>query len=137
MLIPYILSKDRVEGCLIDFRITLIVAYFQFEMMQIVLGCLLIKIKIDVMLVFICVSVTFFYCQSVIDVPSKVLTKLLWEDVECQPHWNASVRTCQVIGITIAIFPGLFIYPFFVFNRFYVEYYRDESKTKANRVCKF
>lgn len=79
----------------------------------------------------------FFYCQSVIDVPSKVLTKLLWEDVECQPHWNASVRTCQVIGITIAIFPGLFIYPFFVFNRFCVEYYRDESKTKANRVCKF
>ena len=52
------------------------------------------------MLLYIYFPVVTFYFQSIIDVPSKVLDKLFWEDVECQPSWNPSVTECQVIPTT-------------------------------------
>lgn len=35
--------------------------------------------------------------EGIIEVPSKVLDRLFWEDVDSQPSWNASVRECQIV----------------------------------------
>lgn len=35
--------------------------------------------------------------ETVIDVPSKLLNKLFWEDVDSQPAWNPSVRESQIV----------------------------------------
>lgn len=38
-----------------------------------------------------------FKLESLIDVQSRVLNQLFWEDVDSQPSWNASVKETQIV----------------------------------------
>ena len=109
-LILKTLFRFQMAGYSKGFQMTLIMAYFHFKWIVQVMFIWWLKSK-GVMFLFIWfpIYLSHIYFQTVIDVPSKVLDRLFWEDVESQPSWNPSVRESQVIPTTAISFSLFFL----------------------------